>query len=106
VQGHGLNTPPLPRYAGYTNDAQNTADNTTLYVGTGGDHNETAVTHFMDDAIMTHLVFPVVMRNGALIQLNQNGQREENLVNAVRAIDRTMYGALLKPKDFSTTPKA
>ena len=62
--------------------------------------NELAVPNFMDDAIMTHVIFPVVMRNGQLIQLNQNGAKEETLANAVRAIDRTMYGPLLAAKDF------
>jgi hypothetical protein len=103
VQGHGLNNPPLARYDGYTNDAQHTADNVTYYIGTGGDANELAVPNFMDDAIMTHVIFPVVMRNGQLIQLNQNGAKEETLANAVRAIDRTMYGPLLAAKDFSTS---
>jgi hypothetical protein len=103
VQGHGLNNPPLARYNGYTNDAQHTADTSTYYVGTGGDKNELAVTSFMDDAIMTHMIFPVVMKQGRLVQLNQDGDKEETLVNAVRLADRTMYGPLLAAKDFSTT---
>jgi hypothetical protein len=105
VQGHGLNNPPLPRYDGYTEDAQHTADKTTLYLGYGADHNEKAVTDFMDDAIMTHLVFPVVMQQGKLVQLNQDGDREESLVKAVDAIDRTMYGKALVASNFSA-PKA
>jgi hypothetical protein len=106
VQGHGLNNPPLPRYNGYTNDAQHTADKTTLYLGYGADHNEKAVTNFMDDAIMTHLVFPVVMKQGKLVQLNQDGDREESLVQAVNAIDRTMYGTALVASNFSTPKNA
>jgi hypothetical protein len=105
VQGHGLNNPPLPRYDGYTIDAQHTADNTTLYLGYGADHDEKAVTDFMDDAIMTHVIFPVVMKQGKLVQLNQDGDREESLVNAVAAIDRTMYGKPLVARNFSK-PKA
>jgi hypothetical protein len=61
-----------------------------------------AVPNFMDDAIMTHMIFPVVMRNGQLIQLNQDGDKEESLANAVRAADRTMYGAVLTAADFTT----
>jgi len=105
IQGHGLNNPPLARYDGYTTDAQHNTDNKTLYLGYGADHDEAAVPNFMDDAIMTHLVFPVVMKNGQLVQLNQNGNKEETLVNAVTAADRTMYGALLKATNFSV-PKA
>ena len=103
VQGHGLNDPPMARYDGYTNDAQHNTDNTTLYLGYGADHDEKAVTDFMDDAIMTHLVFPVVMKQGRLVQLNQDGDKEETLVNAVRAADRTMYGPALTAKQFSKT---
>jgi hypothetical protein len=103
VQGHGLNNPPLARYDGYTVDAQHTADKTTLYLGYGADHNENAVTNFMDDAIMTHLVFPVVMKQGKLVQLNQDGDREQSLVKAADAINRTMYGKALVSGNFSKT---
>jgi hypothetical protein len=105
VQGHGLNKPPLSRYDGYTIDAQHVTDTATLFVGKGGpDFDDKAVTDFMDDAIMTHMVFPVVERNGQLIQLNQNGSREELLTSAVKAANYTMYGKLLTSSDFSTTP--
>lgn len=102
VQGHGLNDPPLSRYDGYTNDAQHNTDTTTFYVGRGPDHDEKAVKVFMDDAVMTHIVFPVVMRNGRLIQLNQDGDKEETLTAAVTLANSTMYGPLLAAKDFST----
>jgi hypothetical protein len=100
VQGHGLNNPPLPRYSGYTNDAQNVVDNTTLYIGPGPDHGQTAVPNFVDDAIMSHLPFPVVERNGHLIQLNQNGQKESSIGAAVNNLNLTLFGPVLTAKDF------
>lgn len=105
VQGHGLNNPPLPRYDGYTNDAQNLVADPTLYVGPGPDHGERAIRDFMDDSVMTHMVFPVVEKNGVLVQLNQNGNKEETLAKAVTAVDRMMFGPVLTAKDFST-PKS
>ncbi len=102
VQGHGLNHPPLARYAGYTNDAQNNVDKTTTYVGRGPDHGENAIAGFMDDAIMSHACFPVVMRNGHLIQLNQNGQREQSLAAQVNVLNMTMFGKLLNASDFKS----
>jgi hypothetical protein len=103
VQGHGLNDPPLPRYDGYTNDLQNNSaiDRSMLYVGPGADRGESAIQDFMDDAIMSHIIFPVVMRNGKLIQLNQDGDKEQTLTSAVNTVDRMMYGNLLTKKDFA-----
>jgi hypothetical protein len=102
VQGHGLNTAPLGRYGGYTQDAQNNTDNTTRYVGGGVDNNEKAVAAFMDDAIMSHACFPQVWKNGVFIQLNQNGDREQTVAAQVRALDRSMFERVLKATDFKS----
>lgn len=107
VQGHGLNGYKLARYTGYTNDAQHTTDTTTRFVGHGPDHNKAAVADFMDDAIMTHLIFPVVFQNGKLAQLNQDGDHEESLGAAAAAANYTLYGThLLSAGDFAQAPKS
>jgi len=99
IQGHGLNHPPLPRYAGYTADAQH-ADDVTRYVGSGPAHHAVAVRDVMDDAIMSHACFASVMRNGNVYQLNQNGDREQGLNTQVTTLNRMMFGAVLTGKDF------
>ena len=100
TQGHGLNNPPAPCYRGYTNDFQNGVDTTTLYVGGGLNNNRNALTDFFDDNIMTHVVFPTVWQNGQLVQLNQNGDRENLLTNAVNAMDASMYYRIYVGYDF------
>jgi len=103
VQGHGLNDPPASRYAGYTNDFQNNVDNTTLYIGGGLNNNDKAIADFFDDNIITHVPFEVVWHNGNLTQLNQNGNFENGLEEAVIALDDSMYGRVYKSTDFSQT---
>ena len=103
LQGHGLNDPSSPKYNGYTNDFQNNVDTTTLYIGGGLDKNEAAVPNLMDDAILSHLPFPVVEENGVLEQLNQNGAAEDTLPNAVAAINMLGGGFLLTASDFATS---
>ena len=103
VQGHGLNDPPASRYRGYTNDFQNNVNGSTLFVGGGLDNNQNALADFFDDCIMTHTPFPVVWQNRALTQLNQNGDAENTLLDAVVALDTYMYQRVLLPADFSCT---
>ncbi|MGO9109365.1 MAG: hypothetical protein ACLP9L_09040 [Thermoguttaceae bacterium] len=103
LQGHGLNDPPASRYCGFTNDFQNNVDSTTLFVGGGLDNNQEAIASFFDDAIITHLPFPVVVKNGAIVQLNQNGDRENGLLSATAALDDYMYGGVLTSADFSSS---
>ena len=103
LQGHGLNDPPAVRYNGYTNDFQNNVDNTTLFVGGGLNNDQKAVASFFDDSILTHLPFPVVVKNGNIVQLNQNGDRENSLLNATAALDDYMYGGVLTAIDFSSS---
>ena len=100
MQGHGLNDPPAPRYRGYTNDFQNNADSTTLYIGGGLNNDRNALTDFFDDNIMTHAVFPTVWRNGQLVQLNQNANRENTLSAAVVAMDESMFYRFYVSSDF------
>ncbi|MGY2052575.1 hypothetical protein [Methylobacterium sp. JK268] len=100
MQGHGLNRPSNPRYAGFTTDFQNRVDNTTLYVGSGLDHGEKAIADFFDDVILSHVAFPVVVHNGKLSQLNQNGNREDGLDAAVRALNGPMFTQVLHASDF------
>jgi len=115
LQGHGLNDPPAARYKGFTNDFQNNVDDTTLYVGGGVDNNEKAIADLFDDVIISHTPFPVVVKNGKLEQLNQNGTPENSLLAATTGLDYFMYGAtftqyagagVLTAADFSATPSS
>ena len=105
VQGHGLNNPSVAgvtKYNGYTNDFQHNVDGTTLYVGGGADTGERAIADLFDDAIMTHLPFASVARNGELTQLNQNGNAESTVSAAVGLMNATLFGKILKSADFMT----
>ena len=104
VQGHGLNHAPAAKYDGFTETFQNHTDNTTLYTGAGLDSGEKAIADFFDDAIITHASFPTVPHNGALIQLNQNGTREDTIGNVVIAANDIMFTQTLVSSDF-THPK-
>jgi len=95
LQGHGLNSPPSSIYRGYTNDIQNAVDNKTLFMGGGVDDGEKAIADLMDDAIMTHVPFNAVAQNGELIQLNQNGNRESTLAQAVQLINQGTHQVFL-----------
>jgi hypothetical protein len=106
VQGHGLNNPPLPKYDGYTQDFQNNSDNSTYYVGGGLDSGETAVPNLFDDAIISHLPFPVVTQWGTTEQLNQDGMAEDTLANCVAATNDAMYRQVYVAADFSKNPNA
>ena len=64
------------------------------------DHNERAIAALFDDVVLTHVPFPVVFQNGHLEQLNQNGQAEDMLVNAIAAINRSAYGQVFVPANF------
>ena len=102
IQGHGLNNPPAARYFGYTNDFQNNVDTTTKYIGGGLNNNQNALTDFFDDNIISHAPFPVVWKNGKLIQLNQNGAAENTLTQAVTALNNTMFFRVYTSTDFSS----
>ncbi len=102
VQGHGLNNPPAPRYAGYTNHFQNNVDQTTLYIGGGLNNHGKAIADFFDDNVMSHAPFPVVWHNGVLVQLNQNGNRENKLNSAVTALNQTMFYRVLTSNDLQS----
>ncbi len=101
LQGHGLNNPPATKYRGFTQDIQNNVDNTTKYVGGGLNNGKNAIADFFDDNIISHTPFPVVYRNGVLTQLNQNGNAENTLAQAVAALDEGMYNRTYKASDFS-----
>ena len=103
VQGHGLNSPPSSRYNGYTNDFQNNVDNTTLFIGGGLNNNGRAIADFFDDNVLSHTAFSVVSQNGTLEQLNQNGDVENTLQQAVVALDDSMYTRVYTKADFSKT---
>jgi hypothetical protein len=103
MQGHGLNNSGISRYAGYTNDFQNNVDAATLFIGGGTlNNNGKAIADFFDDNILSHAPFAVVAHNGVLVQLNQNGDLENNLANAVVALDDSMYVRTYTSADFST----
>ena len=100
LQGHGLNTPPAPRYFGYTNDFQHNVDTTTLFIGGGLNNNQQAIADLFDDSILTHLCFPVVWQNGKLIQLNQNAAAENLLSESVTAFNNTYFFRVYTSTDF------
>ncbi len=103
VQGHGLNGAVASKYRGYTEGFQNNTDNKTLYVGPGLDTGEKAIANFFDDVMMSHAAFPTVLHNGQLVQLNQNGNREDSLADVVAAANQAMFHMTLKPSDFAQT---
>jgi hypothetical protein len=103
LQGHGLNDTTFTQYKGYTDQIQNRIDNKTLYVGPGLDHNEAAIPNLVDDVILSHMPFAVVVKNGQLKQLNQNGNIESLATDAVTALNATMHTTALQPQDFSLT---
>lgn len=103
LQGHGLNAPPAPKYAGYTNDFQNGVDGTTLFIGGGLDNNQNALTAFFDDVVLSHEPFSVVHQGDVLEQLNQNGNAEDPVTTAAIALDDAMYGRVFGVGDFSAT---
>ncbi len=103
VQGHGLNDPSASRYRGYTNDFQNNVDNTTLFIGGGLNNNQKAIADFFDDSVLSHTPFSAVSQNGTLEQLNQNGDVENTLQQAVVALDDSMYSRVYTKADFSKT---
>lgn len=102
IQGHGLNDPSSARYNGYTNDFQHNVDNTTLFVGGGHNNNKPAIPDFFDDNVLSHLPFTVVIHNGALVQLNQNGNREDGLNTALQEIDNTIWKKIYDAGDFKS----
>lgn len=106
IQGHGLNDAPSIKYWGYTHDFQNNSDNRTYYVGGGAESGERAIATLLDDAIMSHLPFPTVFQNGRLVQLNQNGDAEDDLDEAVEAFNEAAYRRVYVAGDFSTNPTA
>ena len=106
MQGHGLNNPPDARYAGYTNDFQHNVDKTTLYIGGGLNNNKNAITNFFDDNVLSHVPFPVVYKDGALVQLNQNGNAENTLTDAVVALDDGLFYKTYGAADFAAKPSA
>ena len=93
TQGQGLTDPPAPRYAGYVNDFQNNVDTTTTYTGRGAERGALAVSTVFDDLLLGEAVNPVVVVNGRLVQLNQNGKavatlaREVTLLNEITHVD-------------------
>jgi hypothetical protein len=100
IQGHGLNKPPSARYNGFTNDFQNNVDATTKYVGGGLNNGGKAIADFFDDNIISHTPFAVVAENGKPVQLNQNGQAENTLDEAVTALNESMFYRTYLASDF------
>ena len=106
TQGHGVNAPPAVRYRGFTNDFQNRVDGKTFYVGGGPGNGENAIANFLDDDLLTHAPFPVVMHNGVLTQLNQNGNLEDSLTEVLAAANQNAYTRVLVAGDFSLDKSA
>ena len=53
------------------------------------------------DVIFTHAPFPTVMHNGVLVQLNQNGNREDTLDQVVPVANNVMFTLALTASDFT-----
>ena len=104
VQGHGLNNSGIARYNGYTKDFQNGVDGQTLYVGGGLNNGQRVLNRFFDDNILTHMPFPTAVNNGVLWQLNQNGNRENTVADAVTALNSGM-STTYTSKDFLQPPQ-
>jgi hypothetical protein len=100
LQGHGLNSPSNPRYNGFTCDVQDRIDHITLFIGGGVNTGEFALGDLMDDSILSHLAFPVVAQNGELQQLNQNGQAENTLYEAIDAPNTSWLHEVYTAADF------
>ncbi len=105
-QGHGVNSPPATRYRGFTSDFQNRTDAKTFYVGGGPGNGENAIATFLDDDMLTHAPFPVVLHNGVLTQLNQNGNLEDPLTKVIDAANAVTFTRVLVASDFSLIPTA
>ena len=106
TQGHGLNSPPVAKYQGYTNHFQNNVDKLTYYVGGGLDNGENALRNFFDDVVLGHLPYPEVMKNGKFVQLNQNGAREDLVSVSVAALNDAMFHRVYVAADFSASATA
>ena len=105
-QGHGVNNSPAIRYDGFTIDFQNRTDNSTYYVGGGPGNGAKAIVSFFDDDVLTHAPFPTVSHNGQLQQLNQNGNIENPISDAVVAANNAAFIRVLTASDFSANPNA
>ena len=102
VQGHGLNNSGVSRYNGYTNDFQNNVDQTTLFIGGGIlNNNKRALADFFDDNALSHAPFEVVVKNGVLEQLNQNGAAENTMNDAIVALNDSLFNRVYTAADFS-----
>jgi hypothetical protein len=101
IEGHGLNDPPSSIYGGYTNAFQNNIDDATKYIGAGPDHDQAALPDVFDDIVLGHSPFPVVVKNGKLVQLNQNGKAEVSLANAVKDFNYITHQAAFDARDFA-----
>ena len=100
LQGHGLNNPSSARYAGYTNDFQNGVDATTTLTGIPGLGGKAALEAAFDDLVLGHSPFAVVVVNGHLRQLNQNGKVENSLATSVRLENYLLHSAALQANNF------
>jgi hypothetical protein len=54
-----------------------------------------------DDIVLGHSPFPVVVKNGKLVQLNQNGKAEVSLANAVKDFNYITHQAAFDARDFA-----
>jgi len=104
LQGHGLNNSGIARYAAYTTDFQNNVDGQTLYVGGGPNNGKKAIADFFDDNVLSHMPFATAITNKVLYQLNQNGQRETTVADAVTALNTSMSRTYLS-SDFLQPPQ-
>ena len=100
LQGHGLNNPPSARYDGFTNDFQTGVDATTTITGVPGLNGKEALADAFDDLTLGHSPFAVVVVNGTLRQLNQDGKIEESLANALKLQNYVMHTAALQAANF------
>jgi len=106
MQGHGLNSPSMLKYNGYTNDFQRNVDSSTKYVGGGTENGQNALRDFFDDVIMTHLVYQTVSQNGTIIQLNQNADNEGAVGVSLAETNDTLFRRVYVASDFNKSATA
>jgi hypothetical protein len=81
TQGYGLANPRAARYSGYINDFRS-------IVGDGIDDSWLAANQVLTHNVTTQIAFPVVWRDGQLVQLDYNAGYESTLDNAVAAVNQ------------------
>ena len=93
IQGGGLRNPPSPTYSGALNDFETNVDTATLFVGGGPASGSSALANFLPLDVTGYAQDPVVVINGQLRQLDQNGNSKAQLATALAGLNRALTRA-------------